>query len=79
LTAQEQRILTLVGRGYSNKLVAEALDLSQQTVKNYVHTIMRKLDAHNRAHAVTIALQRRWLRMEALAVGATQKEQPRWE
>ena len=66
LTARERGVLTLIGQGYSNKLVADALSLSPQTVKNYTHSIMQKLGAHNRDHAVMLALKHNWLQLEAL-------------
>jgi DNA-binding NarL/FixJ family response regulator len=58
-------VLTLIGQGYSNKLVADVLSLSPQTVKNYTHSIMQKLGAHNRVHTVMLALKHNWLQLEA--------------
>lgn len=57
LSEQERRILRLLADGRSNKEIAEALFLSEQTVKGYVHNILRKLDASDRTQAAVIALR----------------------
>jgi DNA-binding NarL/FixJ family response regulator len=58
LTGREIEVLRLVARGCSNKLVADQLRISEDTVKGHVRSIMDKLKANDRTHAVTIALQR---------------------
>ncbi|UCG82690.1 MAG: response regulator transcription factor [Dehalococcoidia bacterium] len=57
LTARESQVLTLIADGNSNKLIAGILGTSEQTVKNHVSTILRKLNANDRAHAVFIAVR----------------------
>jgi len=47
-----------VAKGYSNKIVADHLNISENTVKNHVKSILSKLGASDRTHAVVIALQR---------------------
>lgn len=54
LTAREQEIAKYVAQGWSNRLIAEAVGLREQSVKNLVSVIMRKLDCENR---VQVALQ----------------------
>ncbi|HXF91636.1 MAG TPA: response regulator transcription factor [Nitrospiraceae bacterium] len=54
LTAQEQRVLTLVAEGKTNKEVAAALDLSEKTVKNYLANIYDKLNISRRAQAAAL-------------------------
>ena len=51
LTAQEQRILTLVAEGKTNKEIAAEVFLSDKTVKNYVSSILSKLNLERRAQA----------------------------
>lgn len=55
LTARQQDVLRLLGQGRSNKQIARALDLSENTVKIHVAGIMRTLGAGNRTEAVMLA------------------------
>jgi DNA-binding NarL/FixJ family response regulator len=52
LTRREQQLVEMVGRGYTNKEIASKLNLSEQTVKNHVHRVLRKVGARNRLQAV---------------------------
>jgi len=52
LTARQQQLLALLARGFSNKEIAESMRLSEFTVKNHVHRIMRHLNAPSRYAAV---------------------------
>ena len=58
LTEREIDVLKLVAKGHSNKLVADRLNIREDTVKGHVRNILYKLKANDRTHAVTIALQR---------------------
>ena len=58
LTAREEEILRLIGRGLSNKEIAAELTIEVTTVKNHVHNILAKLGARRRGEAVAIAQQR---------------------
>ena len=51
LTAQEERILTLIAKGLTNGQIGKALKLAEKTVKNYVSTILSKLEVARRAEA----------------------------
>ncbi len=51
LSAQEERILTLVSQGKTNGEIGKALKLAEKTVKNYVSTILSKLEVARRAEA----------------------------
>ena len=51
LSGQEERILTLVAEGWTNKQIGEELHLAEKTVKNYVSSILSKLDVARRAEA----------------------------
>jgi DNA-binding NarL/FixJ family response regulator len=58
LTEREIQILQHVAAGKSNKLIAVELDISEGTVKTHMKSILPKLDASDRTHAVMIALRR---------------------
>ncbi|MBV8551079.1 MAG: response regulator transcription factor [Acidobacteriaceae bacterium] len=58
LTPREVEVLTLVARGLGNKEVGDVLGTAAGTVKAHVQSILSKLDAKDRTHAVTIALRR---------------------
>ncbi|MBO0686489.1 MAG: response regulator transcription factor [Candidatus Dormibacteraeota bacterium] len=51
LSAQEERILQLVADGYTNREIGQKLRLAEKTVKNYVSTILSKLEVARRAEA----------------------------
>jgi len=51
LTAQEERILNLLAEGKTNRQIGEAIHLAEKTVKNYVSTILSKLEVARRAEA----------------------------
>jgi len=61
LTPREIDVLRLVASGHSNKLAARVLKVSEETVKAHMRTITQKLSAHDRTHAVTIAMKRGFL------------------
>lgn len=52
LTPKEIEILHFMAQGYLNKQIANNLDIAEQTAKNHVSSILRKLDASNRTQAV---------------------------
>src|SRR5262249_32817461 len=58
LTDREIEVLQRVAVGMSNKLIAEDLEVSEGTVKTHMKSILPKLDASDRTHAVMIALKR---------------------
>ncbi|WP_431048929.1 response regulator [Roseateles sp. L2-2] len=58
LSLRETQVLRLVALGHANKEVAEHLSLTEETVKVHMRTILGKLAAKDRTHAVTIALKR---------------------
>jgi len=57
LTARERQILSYIAEGNSNKQIAHILQISEQTIKNHVSAILRKLNANDRAHAVVLAIR----------------------
>ena len=58
LSSREIGVLQLIAAGNANKLVADKLSISEDTVKGHVKSILSKLAAHDRTHAVTIAIKR---------------------
>ncbi len=64
LTYRETQILTYVAEGNSNKQIAHILEISEQTIKNHVSSILRKLNANDRAHAVALAMRNGWISAE---------------
>ena len=61
LTQRELQILNHIANGGTNKQVANMLGISEQTIKNHVSAILRKLNANDRAHAVALAIRNRWV------------------
>jgi len=55
LTAQEQRILELIGEGLTNRQIARTLGLAEKTVKNYVSSVLAKLGLASRTQAAVFA------------------------
>jgi DNA-binding NarL/FixJ family response regulator len=58
LTAREIDVLRLIAMGNANKEIADQLSIGEASVKTHVANILSKLDAKDRAHAVTIGLKR---------------------
>jgi len=58
LTPRETEILNYMAKGHLNKQIASMLDISEQTIKNHVTSILRKLDANARTQAVITAVKR---------------------
>jgi DNA-binding NarL/FixJ family response regulator len=58
LTAREIQVLRLIAAGDANKLIADQLSITEETVKSHVGNILSKLGANDRTHAVTIGLKR---------------------
>jgi len=64
LTAREIQILSYIANGNTNKQVAYVLGISEQTIKNHISAILRKLNANDRAHAVAMAIRNQWVSVE---------------
>jgi DNA-binding NarL/FixJ family response regulator len=61
LSAREAEILEAIARGLTNKGVGEELSITEQTVKNHVTSILRKLAVNDRTQAVLYALRKSWI------------------
>jgi DNA-binding NarL/FixJ family response regulator len=57
LTAQEKRILELIGEGLTNREIAERMFLSEKTIKNYVSSLLAKLGMHHRTQAAVLSVR----------------------
>lgn len=66
LTPRECDIMHLVARGSSNREIARELGIGEETVKTYMRTILPKLGANDRAHAVAICMRRGYLDLSDL-------------
>jgi DNA-binding NarL/FixJ family response regulator len=65
LSPREMEILDLVTRGASNKEIAHRLTISQQTVKNHMTAVLRKLRVDDRTQAAVYALRHGWVRLDS--------------
>ena len=61
LSTRELEVLQTVAAGCSNKIVADRLGISEDTVKGHIKNILAKLGANDRTHAVLIGLERGYL------------------
>lgn len=57
ITDREREVLSLVAEGQANKMIGEELGISERTVKNHLTSIMTKLRASDRTHAVVTAVR----------------------
>lgn len=64
LSPREMQILEAVTKGMSNKEIANELAISQQTVKNHMTSILRKLNVEDRTQAAIKAVRHGWVRLE---------------
>lgn len=64
LSPREMEVLALTTRGESNKEIATSLNISRQTVKNHMSSVLRKLGVEDRTQAAVLALRRGWVRIE---------------
>jgi DNA-binding NarL/FixJ family response regulator len=58
LTPRETEILSYMAQGYLNKQIADVLNVSEQTIKNHITSILRKLNANARTQAVIVAIKK---------------------
>lgn len=66
LSPREIEILEQVSRGQSNKQIARNLTISDQTVKNHITSILKKLAVNDRTEAVVFSLRQGWIKVEGL-------------
>ena len=63
LSSREMEVLILITKGLSNKEIASALGISNQTIKNHITSIFRKLGVEDRTQAAVFALKKGWVRV----------------
>jgi DNA-binding NarL/FixJ family response regulator len=61
LSTREVEVLDCVSQGLSNKEIADALFITEQTVKNHMTSVLRKLEVHDRVQAVLYAVKHGWV------------------
>jgi DNA-binding NarL/FixJ family response regulator len=61
LSAREIEVLDCVAQGFSNKEIADELFVTEQTVKNHMTSVLRKLDVNDRVQAVLFAVKNGWI------------------
>jgi DNA-binding NarL/FixJ family response regulator len=66
LSIREVEVLDCVAQGLSNKEIAEALFITEQTVKNHMTSVLRKLDVSDRVQAVLFAVRNGWVEIGSL-------------
>jgi DNA-binding NarL/FixJ family response regulator len=66
LSSREIDVLRLVAAGNANKQIADKLSIEETTVKSHISSILSKLSANDRTHAVTIGLQRGIIELDTL-------------
>ena len=64
LTTRELEVLNMLARGLTNKQIGSALDISGNTVRNHVNSIIEKLEVSDRTEAATTAIQRGLITVE---------------
>ncbi|MEZ4531621.1 MAG: response regulator transcription factor [Thermomicrobiales bacterium] len=65
LTLRELEVLDCVAQGFSNREIADALFVNEQTVKNHMTSIFRKLDVDDRVQALLLSIKRGWVDFSA--------------
>jgi DNA-binding NarL/FixJ family response regulator len=61
LTRREQQLVKMIGEGLTNKEIAQALNVAEQTVKNHVHRMFRKVGATDRLAVVELCRSQGWV------------------
>jgi len=64
ISSREREILELIARGKSNKEIGKMLEISDQTVKNHITSILKKLHVNDRTAAVVYAIRERWIKLD---------------
>ncbi len=68
LTTREMEVLQCVAQGMSNKEISRHLEISEQTVKNHMSAVLRKLSVDDRTQAAMYAVRHGWVRVQDLTV-----------
>ena len=76
LTPKELEILRYVAAGLRNREVGDLLEVSEQTVKNHLSSVLHKLGVPNRTHAVMFAVRQGWLTLDDAAADMASRAAP---
>ena len=60
-TYRQTQVIRYIAEGNTNKEIGYILGRNEETVKSHVRTILRKLNANDRAHAVALAIRNNWI------------------
>lgn len=72
LTLRQLEVISMLGRGFSNKEIARALDVAERTVKAHVSAVFEALNVRNRTQAVLVAQRRGFLPASQSGFAASQ-------
>ena len=70
LTLRQLEVISMLGRGFSNKEIARSLDVAERTVKAHVSAVFEALNVRNRTQAVLVAQRRGFLPSQSTAYAA---------
>jgi DNA-binding NarL/FixJ family response regulator len=76
LSAREIEVLDCVAQGLSNKEIAEALFVTEQTVKNHMTSVLKKLNVNDRVQAVLFAVKNGWIEIGPQNYAAVEVPRP---
>jgi two-component system NarL family response regulator len=66
LSKRETEVLVHIAQGDKNESIAYDLSITPQTIKNHINSILKKLNAKNRTHAVILAAKQKWISINDL-------------
>lgn len=70
MTTRERQVLVLVANGNTNRAIARALGLGEETVKTRMQSILKKLRVNDRAQAAAVGLRLGLIRMDEVEIPA---------
>jgi DNA-binding NarL/FixJ family response regulator len=76
-TARELQVLEQVARGLRNREIGDKLGISEQTVKNHMWSVLRKLSLPDRTLAAVVAIERGWIPVRRSATAGAPGQQIR--
>jgi DNA-binding NarL/FixJ family response regulator len=76
LTAQESAVLDLIGEGLTNRQIADRMFLAEKTVKNYISSLLAKIEVRGRTQAALFIAEQHRLHPDGPAVSAPESPGP---
>ncbi|MEZ0447976.1 response regulator [Cellulomonas sp. ICMP 17802] len=77
LTAQESAVLDLIGEGLTNREIADRMFLAEKTVKNYISSLLAKIEVRGRTQAALFIAEQHRLHPEAAAISVPEPRESR--